>query len=233
MTETSARRWGKAGVPLTDREIRARELQADREHLEAEQHQERDRQAWAAGHVRPYRITMALDRRSLYGPGVDEACGVAEPAVDMWEAGTLYPSWEQLCALADLCGVLVGFFMGRGTDESPPLEAAYTSLRVHLPAAGESRPFVPVFTPEAVAAAVGGAAPAAAPASASAGAGMLVRGWRGTGSGAAGGPGSWPAGESGRCAGCGGECHRYGAGGNPLCAGCRAGLVRNRPRRGV
>lgn len=51
---------------------------------------------WAAGHVIPDRITTALNAEGLYGPEVDLACGVEEPAVDEWEAGTRYPSWEQL-----------------------------------------------------------------------------------------------------------------------------------------
>lgn len=65
---------------------------------------------WAAGKVIPHRITTALDAHSLYGPEVDRACGVEEPAVDRWEAGTLYPTWEQLRALATLCEVLPHLF---------------------------------------------------------------------------------------------------------------------------
>lgn len=66
--------------------------------------------AWAAGHVIPDRITTALDANALYGPEVDRACGVEEPAVDEWEAGVRYPSWEQLQALAALCGVTTSIF---------------------------------------------------------------------------------------------------------------------------
>jgi hypothetical protein len=68
------------------------------------------RRAWAAGKVIPHRITTALDAGELYGPEVDAACGVAEPAVDEWEAGTLYPTWEQLCALAALVDLSVHAF---------------------------------------------------------------------------------------------------------------------------
>jgi len=50
----------------------------------------------------PARITMALDANELYGPEVDQACGVEEPAVDRWEAGTLIPTPEQIVALAAL-----------------------------------------------------------------------------------------------------------------------------------
>ena len=66
--------------------------------------------AWAAGHVIPDRITTALDAKALYGPEVDRACGVEEPAVDEWEAGIRYPTWEQLQALAALCEVTTSVF---------------------------------------------------------------------------------------------------------------------------
>lgn len=58
----------------------------------------------------PERITMALDRRGLDGPEVDIALGGAEPMVDEWEAGTRVPTAEQVAALADLTGMLPGFF---------------------------------------------------------------------------------------------------------------------------
>lgn len=62
------------------------------------------------GKIDPRRITIALDLRGLYGPEVDEACGVAEPTVDQWETGELTPTPEQLELLADLCGVTPRFF---------------------------------------------------------------------------------------------------------------------------
>jgi hypothetical protein len=65
---------------------------------------------WQAGQAVPHRITLALDICNLDGPGVDEACGVEEPAVDRWERGTLYPTWDQLCRLAVLTGFPVAFF---------------------------------------------------------------------------------------------------------------------------
>lgn len=58
----------------------------------------------------PSRITAALDIRQMYGPGVDEACGVREPAVDQWEAGTLIPTREQIHKLAVLTGYPESFF---------------------------------------------------------------------------------------------------------------------------
>lgn len=58
----------------------------------------------------PARITLALDTRQLYGPEVDEACGVEEPAVDEWEAGTRIPTVAQVAALAQLTGMPVEYF---------------------------------------------------------------------------------------------------------------------------
>jgi transcriptional regulator with XRE-family HTH domain len=66
----------------------------------------------------PKRITLALDAKGLYGPDVDRACGVEEPAVDQWETGELVPTPEQLVKLAALTGVTVGFFFG---DDPPHL----------------------------------------------------------------------------------------------------------------
>lgn len=69
---------------------------------------------WQAGGLRPSVITGAFDpqarggRGALFastqfvGPWVDEACGTREPAVDRWEQGLLYPTWEQLCKLVAL-----------------------------------------------------------------------------------------------------------------------------------
>lgn len=73
-------------------------------------HEQAAYRAWCAGKVIPHRITSALDEQELYGPEVDRACGVEEPAVDQWEAGTLYPTWEQLQALARLVNRPVHLF---------------------------------------------------------------------------------------------------------------------------
>ena len=84
--------------------------------------------AWRRGLVKPWRITLALDAKGLYGPEVDEACGVAEPFVDQWEAGERYPTWEQLQALADLTGCTPAFFM----VDAPMLMASQTTMRFHI-----------------------------------------------------------------------------------------------------
>lgn len=82
--------------------------------------------AWRRGEVNPCALTMALDSRGLYGPQVDIACGVQEPAVDQWEAGALYPSWEQLLALAVLTGFPVQFFV---TKHEAPLGVGFMCIR--------------------------------------------------------------------------------------------------------
>lgn len=75
-------------------------------------------EAWRDGLVSPLAITTALNLGELYGPEVDEACGVEEPAVDEWEAATRYPTWPQLEALARLTGFPVRFFTERRAE--PP-----------------------------------------------------------------------------------------------------------------
>lgn len=74
-------------------------------------------EAWRDGLVSPRAITAALDMRALYGPEVDHACGVQEPAVDQWEAGLLYPTWEQLEALSRLTQFPVQYFTRAHDDE--------------------------------------------------------------------------------------------------------------------
>jgi transcriptional regulator with XRE-family HTH domain len=82
---------------------------------------------WELGRAVPHRITTALDLHRLEGPEVDWACGVEEPTVDLWEAGALYPSWAQLCRLAELTGRPIGFFFLPG----PAMRWSDTTLRFH------------------------------------------------------------------------------------------------------
>lgn len=150
------RRWGKAGVRLTDREAAAIDMRNARRRAESERAAERDehegRDAWARGLIRPWAITLALNARGLYGPEVDEACGTVEPAVDMWEDGQLYPTWPEFKALAELTGYpLKHFWIHR---DPMPVEA--TTLRFHLPPEVLAAPGpVPCFIPEAIQAATG------------------------------------------------------------------------------
>ena len=127
------RRWGRAGVRLTDAEAAARDAAAGarcatREHQRA-RHLEIARVKWAEGLVCPALITVALDAAGLEGPEVDRACGGEEPMVDLWEAGRLYPSFEQLCALARLTGKAPGWFTW---DHLVARPWSWTSLRFHL-----------------------------------------------------------------------------------------------------
>lgn len=104
------------------------------------------RTAWEAGQVRPYLVSAWLDYRGFYGPGVDQALGVPEPSVDLWEAGQLYPTWEQFQALGTLCGVPLRLFTS--ADPRPPRVWVCGSAALrHLP------PPVTRWTPAALAAA--------------------------------------------------------------------------------
>lgn len=148
------RRWGKAGVRLTDAEARANDARHARRRNLAAIHREADDKVayrkWAAGLMVPRRISFALDEHELYGPEVDIACKAQEPDVDRWEAGELYPTWEQVLALAELTGTTPRFFMESGWEPEPPAE---TSLRFHLPpSALNDPPSVTRFAPEAIAA---------------------------------------------------------------------------------
>lgn len=120
-------RWERAGVraapaSTADRQERRRRAQQAHQAREvAARGLAEARAAWEQGTVKPYAITRALDSRSLYGPAVDVACGGAEPMVDLWEAGELYPTWEQLLALAELTGYPIGFFTRDATSPSGPI----------------------------------------------------------------------------------------------------------------
>lgn len=94
-------------------------------------------QAWKEGRLRPFVITDALNARDLYGPLVDAACGTCEPAVDMWESGQLYPTWDELKALADLTDYPVSFFT---IVDHRPLRAQDTSMRFHTKVELEPEP---------------------------------------------------------------------------------------------
>ncbi|WP_139047409.1 hypothetical protein [Rhodococcus erythropolis] len=78
---------------------------------------DRTYEQWITGALAPYRITRALDAAELYGPDVDIACGAQEPACGDWEAGTRYPSFEQLLALAALTHQSPDSFTAREGDE--------------------------------------------------------------------------------------------------------------------
>lgn len=155
-------RWLKAGVraDAADAMTRRREFLKRKvlDDLATERREREAFEAWRQGLVRPFRITWALDSRDLYGPEVDLALGVQEPAVDEWEAGVRYPTWEQLQALAKLTDYPLTFF----TRSPGPVVLGWrhTSMRFHVPKAVYAEMVVagdPViaFLPEAVKAVVG------------------------------------------------------------------------------
>lgn len=170
MTETTwgesrqgpRRRFGKAGRPLTRSDERTVALAAGKARQEALQlnlaaarAERAARQRWEAGKVVPDYITTALDMASLYGPEVDQACGVEEPAVDEWEAGTRYPTWEQLQALAKLTDTTPTFFV----RPLPRITNERTTLDFHLSLRElrslRSSPTILGFTDDALRAALG------------------------------------------------------------------------------
>lgn len=87
---------------------------------------------WQNGDLRPTAITLAFDpqarggRAALFstspfvGVWVDEACGAHEPAVDRWEQGLLYPTWEQLCRLSALTQTPLASLL-TGEENNQPL----------------------------------------------------------------------------------------------------------------
>lgn len=125
-------RWGKAGQRLTEAEAagrdRSRRAEANKAAAAREKSDAIAKKLWEHGLIQPYRITAALDAGRHEGPEVDEACGVEEPTVDLWEAGKVYPTWEQLLALSELTGYgPIWFTRGHG----PEIEPGDTSLRFH------------------------------------------------------------------------------------------------------
>lgn len=147
-------RWARAGVRADPKEARARAGKLNQTKAARAAALEEARTKWARGLVRPYLITQALNLRGLEGPDVDVACLAAEPDVDNWEAGILYPSFEQLVALAELTGVQPRFFTS--SVREPPMAWWETSMRFHVrrePDLLEAAGPVMAFTPEAVRAA--------------------------------------------------------------------------------
>ncbi len=129
---TEQRRWGKAGVSLTPEQARRvagrKRLHSGRDAAATVEDNAIAHQRWAAGMVVPHNISTALDAMGLEGPEVDAECGVREPAVDLWEAGKLYPTWDQLVRLAALTGCTPRFFTVAGRALGP----LDTSMHFHV-----------------------------------------------------------------------------------------------------
>lgn len=144
-------KWGRNGHRLDDGEResrhRSRVAAANRQAIRSAGDVARAEALYRGGHLSPWRITAALDAKGLWGPEVDIACGAAEPDVDLWEAGVLYPTWEQVQALAKLCGCTARFLMDDARDGSK-IRWAQTSLRFHQAVAEPD--LVEKFTPEAI-----------------------------------------------------------------------------------
>lgn len=127
-TQFDRNRWAKAASPQrADRTLRQARADYDQHKLV------------------PARITIALDLRGLYGPEVDTACDAAEPDVDRWEAGELYPTWRQVELLAALTDFPVHFFFLPIDADRP-----WSTLDIHFPSGTYSRtPRIVAFKPEA------------------------------------------------------------------------------------
>lgn len=157
----SGRKWGKAGERLEpktpERAAALRKMRASNERTKASRvvNEQTAHRLWRAGQLCPERITMLLDMHGLYGPEVDAACNAEEPEVDLWEAGKLYPRWDQVLALAALCEVTPRFLCEAPRNRMHWLE---TSMRFHVPhaekLAAAEQPPVWSYPPEVVAATV-------------------------------------------------------------------------------
>jgi hypothetical protein len=127
--------WIKPGVRADHRETAKRRQESGRRKAQTDLAEKRilaeARSGWEQGLVRPFRITNALDSRGLDGPEVDEACLAHEPDVDQWEAGTLYPTFEQLLALAKLTDYPAHYFVVPPT-EADRLGWQFSTLHLHV-----------------------------------------------------------------------------------------------------
>lgn len=105
---------------------------------------------WGAGELVPFRITQALDGAGLFGPEVDIACGAEEPAVDEWEAGIRYPTFEQLLLLAELTGHDLEWFFERESEGE--IDIRDTTLWGHMTERQRQqwKPAITEFTEKAI-----------------------------------------------------------------------------------
>jgi len=135
-------------VALTPAEARAAGARAARSRQVEAENERIACRLWREGLLVPAQITFALDLAGLHGPDVDIACGANEPDVDLWEAGKLYPTWEQTQALAALTEQPIRRFFTRPT----PLSMNETSMRFHRPPDPEREtPPIPRFADAVVA----------------------------------------------------------------------------------
>jgi len=145
------RRWGRAGQRLTPVEAeerdRVRAAIRNKRAAGVATRLSEAKQEWAGGQMQPHSITIALDRAEQHGPKVDIALGVMEPTVDWWEAGIVYPRWQDVLNLAELCKVVPSILTCRHMWIDPRL----TTLVYHVRDEHLRPPLVLAFTPQAVA----------------------------------------------------------------------------------
>lgn len=66
---------------------------------------------WRRGQAVPGRVTLARAYLNLGPQNVANVCGTDAEAVDLWELGIEYPTWDELGDLALLSSLPIGFFM--------------------------------------------------------------------------------------------------------------------------
>lgn len=115
------------------------------------------RAAWAAGQLAPYRITAALNDAGLHGPDVDAQLGAQEPAVDHWEDGTLYPTFQQFLKLVARTRRPWRYFTP--PPGHTPIRLQDTTMIYHDKRVATWPDPVLAFTPEAIASTLSGHAP--------------------------------------------------------------------------
>lgn len=75
---------------------------------------------WKAGELRPWRLTIAFNTVGAVGDWVDAACGTRPPFVDLWEAGHVYPRWEELVRVGALTGTPLPDLLSAPQRWEPP-----------------------------------------------------------------------------------------------------------------
>lgn len=66
--------------------------------------------AWRDGYLVPGRITLAREHRHLPQQSLANVCGTDIEAIDLWEQGAEYPSWDEFQDLLIITGFPVEFF---------------------------------------------------------------------------------------------------------------------------
>lgn len=107
------------------------------------------RQGWETGAIVPHCITSALDLSGRRREALSAACGVPNETLQAWEAGIVYPTWDQLVALARETGVHPAFFAKAASS----LDLISATLTMTLDIAEPQSEPIHCFTDAALAAA--------------------------------------------------------------------------------